>query len=54
MYFRNELIVCALSPLAHFNRIATLFRTSKHLKFGAPLMVFVVGIPYFAKDIFQV
>ena len=46
--------MCALSPLAHFNRIATLFRTSKHLKFGAPLMVFVVGIPYFAKDIFQV
>ena len=31
-----------------------MFRENRHLQFGAPLLVFVVGLPFFLKDVFQV
>ena len=43
-----------ISSSAPFRRIAALFRENRHLQFGAPLLVFVVGLPFFLKDVFQV
>ena len=31
-----------------------MLRENRHLQFGAPLLVFVVGLPFFLKDVFQV
>jgi len=39
--------------MSSFRRIATLV-SSKHFKFGAPLLIFCTGVPFFLKDLFQV